>query len=331
MSERLQPVEPQEQENSEWQLLSEMPHRDYWVGADYNDMYRGRLQLHVPRFESICRQLNLPPIEITSIPYNPPAEQYPEMVGRGFAAWKKAAFGRARSDNDPNATFDIMPMPDTALVGIRMGEQDGTMPVPLGWRLGVRARKIERDIARAGQNLTTDEEEQLFIDGFNNALWQGIKRVQSHEWHDTRSLTMQSNSSKAAIPLMLASFTGTLTPSIIERIAHIDLSLIQSVGPFIGGVSGTQIVSSEVLRRFLDKNQDGTVDPRFREKLSMFISNAWRDENFHERFVQETHGMSRLTEMAIHGVPYIGVTNEHGIKYAIVRKQQSQPLVRLSK
>ncbi|QQS43634.1 hypothetical protein IPM65_05810 [Candidatus Roizmanbacteria bacterium] len=203
MTERLSQQEVQETEYQEWQLLSDMPHRDYWVGADYNDMYRNRLQLNVPRFESICRQLNLPPVEITSIPYTPPAEEYPEMVSRGLAAWKKAAFGRPRSNNDPNALFDVMSMPEIAVVGLQAGSDLGMIPVPLGWRLGVRARKIERDIARSGYTLTPEEEDALFIEGFNNALWQGIQRIQSHEWSDTRTFGMQSNSAKNSASFMV--------------------------------------------------------------------------------------------------------------------------------
>ena len=91
-----------------------------------------------------------------------------------------------------------------------------------------------------------------------------------------------------------------------------------------------QILSTEVMQHILERKADKSVDPRLRGRLSMVISNLWRDEEFHDRFEKESHGMSKLTEMAIHGVPYMGISNEHGIKYAIVKKQQSQPLVRLS-
>ncbi len=330
MSERLSPVEQYEQEHQEWQLLSDMPQRDYWVGASYNDMYRNRLQLNVPRFESICRQLNLPPLEITSISYTPPAEEYPEMVGRGLAAWKKAAFGRPRSSNDPNALFDVMSMPEIAVIGVQTGTQHGMIPVPLGWRLGVRARKIERDIARSGYSFTTEEEETLFLEGFNNALWQGIQRIQSHEWSDTRTFGMQSNSAKNSASFMVSAITGVLSPTAVEMLSGADLSLTQSIGTILGSMSGVQLVSSELIQMLIERNTDKSLDSRLRERLSMIISNAWRAETFPERFQQETHGMNKWTERSIHGLPYVGLMMEKDIKYGIVRKQQQQPLVRLA-
>lgn len=329
MSERLAQIEQREQEPQEWQLLSEMPQRDYWVGADYNDMYRNRLQLNVPRFESICRQLNLPPLEITSIPYTPPAEEYPEMVSRGLAAWKKAAFGRPRSSNDPNAPFDVMSMPEIAVIGVQAGTQMGMIPIPLGWRLGLRTRKIERDIARSGYELAKDEEEQLFVEGFNDALWQGIQRIQSHEWSDTRALGMQSNYAKNSISLALTSITTPLSPTILELLSGLDLSLSQSVGTMIGTASGMQVISSEAVRMWLERNADKTLDPKMRERLSMIISNSWRADMFPERFEQETHGMSKWTERSIRGLPYVGLMMEKDLKYGIVKKQHSKPLVRL--
>lgn len=330
MSEQLKHIEPQENEIQEWQLLSEMPQRDYWVGAAYTDMYRGRLELNVPRFEHICRQLNLPPIEITSVPYNPPAEEYPEMVGHGLAAWKKAVFGRPRSSNDPSSIYDVMSMPEVAILGIQFSEQQAMIPVPLGWRLGIRARKIERDIARFEQDLTLQEQEKLFVDRFNEGLWQGIKKIQSHEWSDTRTLGMQSSTSKNNMIHLVSAFSGGLTPSVIEMVSGADLSAAQWVGSIIGGVSGMQVLSSEILQAILERNADTTVDARLREKVSMAFSNSWRKEFFPERFEKEIHGMRKWTELAIHGVPYVGLTMEKDVKYAVVKKQQDAPLVRLA-
>lgn len=330
MSERLKPVEPQEQENAEWRLLSEMPHRDYWVGADYNDMYHSRLQLNVPRFESICRQLDLPPVEITSIGYNPPAEEYPEMVGRGFAAWKKAAFGKPTSNNDPNAVFDVMDMPEKALLGIRLGEEEGAIAIPLGWRLGVRARKIERDIARIDHSLSKEETEQLFIDQFNDALWQGIKKIFSYEWTDVRALGLQPTSRKNMIPLAISSLAAPLTPGVIEYLSGINLSLPQYGGAVTGANAGYQLITTEAVNRWMEANADEAADPRLTNRLSMFVSNSWRSEEFPNRFAKETHGMNEWTERAIHGLPFVGIAMENNIKYGIVRKQQSQPLLRLA-
>ncbi len=320
---------PEQDKQSQWELFNNLPDRDYWVGIDYVGINRDRLELHLPAMEKVCRALNLPPIQIRSGAWNPPAEMEPEMAGPNLIAWKKIGFPTFSNKLDePLYTLDAL----TPIEILPDSYEDDGLPslVPIGWQISIKDRKIERDFVRNKPHVDKKEEDRNFITKFNSAIWSGVADIAFKEMDGNRDIVNIPNDSEIStrFGVQILEILSMLGGNVIARVQ--DPHFIEYILESLAISTPITWTGSHFI---LEKNYRGEKELKDRGKILAAVSNAWRKQEFPDRFKSEVHGLNTAQRRMIQAIPYVGIVLEpvicRYIMKEVIRWDGAYPLVRL--
>lgn len=304
---------PESQNHDGWMPLEIIPSLDYWAGFSYRGLYSSRMEVDMPRFESICRKLNLPQVTVKSSAWNPPSVMEPEMVAPGLSAFKKSVLRIPKSSGDIQIDHKLMmikPMESPVLEGI-----------PIGWEILVKDRKIEHDYTRKHPLAKREEIEANFLRFFNHQLVRSLMRIAISDYHGARDrLSVRlAEDLRGIIWTGVAMNWGVDSFSYVYRMFGNEI-LAGSAGYAING--GIQVWGRESTKKLVIKKRINT------NLTSHMITDDWRKTTFPHRYYDEPDGMEASGEGIIGFLPFSFFLDPFYRDFAIL-PEFAKPLIRL--